>query len=62
MKEKHKIIVTVEGGLVQGIEGVPAGVVVEVRDYDVDSTTQPERLCTDQDGAKYAKSEWRAKL
>ena len=36
LSDGHRILITVEGGVIQDIEGVPAGIVVEVRDYDRD--------------------------
>ena len=44
-----RIIVRVEGGMVQSVEGVPPGVIVEVRDYDTDGLGD-EELETDDDG------------
>lgn len=49
---KHKILITIEGGLVQDIAGIPFGCEVEVRDYDVDHT-ENEALKEDEDGNKY---------
>ena len=36
VKQPHKIIVVVEGGLVQDVRTIPMGVEVEVRDFDSD--------------------------
>ena len=30
------IIITVQGGVVQSVENIPAGIVVEVRDFDTE--------------------------
>jgi hypothetical protein len=51
-KMKHKMIITVEGGLIQDIQGIPYGLEVEVRDYDIDHT-ENEALKEDEDGNKY---------
>ena len=47
--EMDRIIVRVEGGMVQSVEGIPPGVIVEVRDYDTDGLDD-EELETDDDG------------
>lgn len=54
--EKKRIIITVEGGLIQDV-CIPDGsnCVVEVRDYDIDGTFPTEK---DEDGGEYVKSEW----
>ena len=36
MSDEKRIIVSVSGGLITDVSGVPPGVVVEVRDYDVE--------------------------
>jgi len=33
---KKRIVITVHGGLIQDIEGIPKDIIVEVRDYDVE--------------------------
>jgi len=53
--EKH-IIITVEGGLIQNIDGIPAGVVVEVRDYDLDEGDEDTKK--DKDGHAYREGIW----
>ena len=55
--EQPRIIVTVSGGVVQNVEGVPPGVVVEVRDYDVMGCDE-EDLIKDENGELYEKGEW----
>ena len=30
------VVIAVEGGLIRDIQGIPTGLVVEIRDYDVD--------------------------
>lgn len=57
VEEKKKIVIIVEGGLIQEINNVPVDVVVEVHDYDTDGS-EPEREETDKDGNNYLKSEW----
>ncbi|MDZ4250276.1 MAG: hypothetical protein U0990_09335 [Candidatus Nanopelagicales bacterium] len=53
-----RIIVSVSGGVVQNVAGVPAGVVVEVRDYDVEGD-EPigDGIAVDEDGPHH-KGEW----
>jgi hypothetical protein len=53
------ITVTLEGGVIQGIEGVPPGVTVRVLDHDVESV-EPERLQCLTDGAPALVSECRS--
>lgn len=52
----QRIVVVVEGGVVQNVLGVPAGVVVEVHDYDTDGTDK--HLGVDEHGNAYAIGEW----
>lgn len=33
---RHRILITAEGGVIQGIANIPAGTAIEVRDYDGD--------------------------
>lgn len=44
-----KIIIHIEGGVIQYIGGIPDGVTVEVRDYDIDGV-DPDRLTPTVDG------------
>ena len=44
-----KIIIHVEGGIIQQISDIPKGVEVEVRDYDTDGT-DADRLTDTPDG------------
>jgi hypothetical protein len=48
----QKIIVTVSGGVAQGVEGVPPGVEVEIRDYD--NGKVDDDALTDEDGGPYS--------
>lgn len=43
---RTEIIVTVRGGVVQHVSGIPAGVIVTIHDYDV---TDPEDPAVEQD-------------
>jgi hypothetical protein len=62
--EKHRIIITVEGGIIQDIRNIPPGIVIEVRDYDCEGIDEigPLQPGTDRDehGSVYAKGEWEA--
>jgi hypothetical protein len=51
------ITVTVEGGVVQAIDGIPAGVTIRVLDFDTDGA-QEESLTALPNGAKASVSEW----
>ena len=54
-----KIIVHIETGKVMAIEGIPVDIVVEVRNYDVQS--RPAQLLSrDDDGRPCEVKEWRA--
>ena len=59
LAQPHRIIVVVEGGLIQDIVGIPSGVKIEVRDFDVEGT-DPEyhELKTTLDGEEYVSSVW----
>jgi len=52
-----KIEITVEGGLVQAVEGIPADVEVWVNDYDVDGAEE-DRLFTDANGDQCNRFQW----
>jgi len=41
--EPHKIVVIMEGGLIQDISNIPPGVIVETRDFDCDEKPPGER-------------------
>ena len=51
------ITITLKGGLIQDIEGIPKGVEVVVMDFDVEGVTL-ERIQTLEDGMKYIHSAW----
>lgn len=57
MGQVKKIIVTIEGGVVQFIAHIPSGVIVEVHDYDTDGVEE-EKLRTDKDGNKHTVVVW----
>jgi hypothetical protein len=52
-----EILVIMEGALIQEIDGVPPGIVVRVKDYDVDGVDE-DRLQQDEDGRRYIESLW----
>ena len=54
------ILIVVEGGVIQNIEGIPAGVQVEVRDYDVEGCEPGDDLKTNDVGDEYFESIWQA--
>lgn len=41
MSEPNKIIITVDGGIIQEIEGIPPGIEIEVRDFDTEGSDDP---------------------
>ena len=51
------ITVTVEGGVVQAIDGIPAGVTVRVLDFDTDGVDE-ESLTALPNGSKASVSDW----
>ena len=53
------ITVTVEGGVVQGIDGIPAGVIIRVLDFDTEGAEE-ESLTALPNGEKACVSEWSA--
>jgi hypothetical protein len=55
----QRIIVTVEGGLVQGIQGIEPGTIVEVHDYDGDGDDPEDPdIFKDKDGDIYRRGIW----
>jgi len=57
----EKIIITVSGGLVQNIDGVPLGVKVEIHDYDLSTIgppDPPDSIRKDEHGDEYFLIEW----
>jgi hypothetical protein len=57
----EKIIVTVQGGLVQAIERIPAGVEIEVRDFDTDEGPEEDDRVQMIGGHRALVSIWNAK-
>jgi hypothetical protein len=53
----QEILVIMEGALIQEIDGIPPGIVVRVKDYDVDGVDE-DRLQQDEDGRRYIESVW----
>ena len=58
--EPRRIMVTVEGGLIQAVNNIPPGIVVEVHDYDTDGRELDEEagVMPDEHGDFYQRSEW----
>jgi hypothetical protein len=57
MNPPKTIIIAMEGGLIQWIEGIPEDVRIIVRDYDVKGA-DPNDLSRDEDGDECFVSEW----
>lgn len=55
--EKKRIIVYMDGGLIQNIEGIPKDVLIEARDYDIEGA-DPEDIKQDADGQGYTEVIW----
>jgi len=53
----HEIVISMEGGLIQDIDGIPHGVVIRVRDFDVEGADDSE-LSRDADGDPYYETVW----
>lgn len=51
------IVVTVERGLVQDVDGIPPGTVIEVHDYDTDGN-DGDRGRKDKDGRDFHLGSW----
>ena len=56
----QKIIITVEGGIVQNVNGIPGATIIEVHDYDTDGgiLEEDDRLRRDKNGDVYHLSSW----
>jgi len=52
-----EILIVIEGGLIREVYGIPPGVVVRVKDYDVDGADEAD-LKRDRDGGRYCESVW----
>jgi len=49
-----RIRITVEGGVIQAVENVPEGVIVEVWDFDTEGAPEgDERIRKNEDGDRY---------
>lgn len=64
MSGRHVIVVRVEGGMVIDVENVPVGVVVEVRDWDIEGLDEGQiaDLDTDEAGDPYIASRYEAEV
>ena len=61
-KLDNKIIIDVDGGLIQDIHNIPDGVEIEVRDYDTDGETSEdgdEDIFEDDNGYSYFLGVWK---
>ena len=56
VEEPHKIIVVMDGGLIQDVQNVPSGVEVEVRDFDIEGTHL--EIHRTPDGEEYVRTIW----
>lgn len=56
-KLNESIVISVDGGLVQDISGIPEGVGVEVWDYDTEGMDE-ERIEEDDNGNEFVRSEY----
>jgi hypothetical protein len=56
--QEQRIVVEVADGRVTQVWGIPAGVVVEIRDYDAPDYA-PGPYPTDESGEEYLSEEWR---
>jgi hypothetical protein len=54
-----KIIIRVEHGAIQHIDGIPPDIFLEVRNYDLAGVDET-KISTDEDGQKCQIQEWRA--
>lgn len=57
MTDVAKIIIAVEGGIIQDMSGIPKGVEIEVRDYDIEGENEND-LDTNADGNQHTTSIW----
>ena len=51
------ITVTVEGGIVQAIDGIPPGVIIRILDFDIEGA-QENAITTLPDGQKAVVNQW----
>ena len=53
----ERIVIVMEGGVIQDIVNIPPGVEIEVRDFDIEGTIE-EELEETPDGEQYVQSLW----
>lgn len=53
----REILIIVEGGVVHEMYGIPEGMTVRIKDYDVDGCSESEVL-RDRDGERYRQIVW----
>jgi len=53
----REILIVIQGGLIQEVYGIPPGLVVRVKDYDVDGCDEAH-LKQDRDGERFRESVW----
>ena len=56
-ENKKKLVITLDGGLIQDIQGIPEDLVILVRDYDVEGADEAE-ITMDEHGEPYFESIW----
>jgi hypothetical protein len=54
-----KVIVRIKNGIAESTEGIPTGMFIEVRNYDVANVAE-DLLSKDADGQRYQVKEWHA--
>ena len=57
LSRKQTIWVTMEGGIIQSVDGIPEGIRVRVMDFDVEGVDENE-LKTTRSGDKYYETIW----
>jgi len=60
-RENETVTLIVEGGIVQDVQGIPPGLTVEVRDYDVEPDEDHPSIETEEDGTLVAVHVWEYK-
>lgn len=58
LKLNPPVIITVEGGVIQSINNIPPGIVIQVRDFDTEGCHGTAMRYNDT-GEAYIVSEWR---
>ena len=54
----NRIVIVVEGGVVEDVLGIPQGYGLELHDYDVERSNESD-LETDDDGDKFFRGVWK---